>query len=58
MRAGPNSVLEMIPLVNDKGLVHPKPVIKMKVTIGSYCASIQEVLDFNYYQYSLIRCSD
>ena len=46
MRAGPNSVLEMVPLVNDKSLIHPKPVIKMKVTVGSYRAPVQEVVDF------------
>ena len=49
MRAGPNSVLKMIPLVDDEGLVHPKSVIKVKVTEGSYHVSVQEVLNFYYH---------
>ena len=34
MRAGPNSVLKVIPLVDDEGLVYTKPVIEMKVSMS------------------------
>ena len=56
--AGPNSVLKMVSLVNNEGLVHPKPVIKVKVTVGSYHAPIQEVVDLHYHQNSFVCLSD
>ena len=40
MRAGPNSVLKMVPLVNNKGLAYTKPVVEMKITICGYRVSI------------------
>ena len=58
MRAGPNSVLEMISLVNNKGLVHPKPVIKMEITVRGYRSSVKEVVDLNYHQYSFVCVPD
>jgi hypothetical protein len=58
MRAGPNSVLKMIPLVDNEGLVHTKPVVEMEVTLCSYRAPVQEIMDLYDHQYSLVGVSN
>ena len=58
MRAGPNSILEVVPLVDDEGLVYTKPVIEMEVTVCSYCTSVWEIMDLHNHQYSLVCVSN
>ena len=58
MRAGPNSILKVVPLVNNEGLVYAKPTIKMEVTVRGYCSPVQEVVDLDYYQHSFVCVLD
>ena len=58
MRAGPNSVLKVVPLVNNEGLVYTKPAIKMEITICGYHLSVKEVMDLDYHQHSFVCVLD
>ena len=58
MRACPHCVLEMVPLINNEGLVYTKPTIEMKVTVCSYHLSVQEVVDLDDHHHTFVSSPD